>query len=282
MPPGVPSLFKRLFGHPASRPLNAAAAPVGEVLYAVGDIHGRQDLLVPLLGKIAFDATRLGPQTHAELIFLGDYVDRGSNSRGVIQLVMSTFAQTDLWTVTALMGNHERTLLRFLDDPSVWPTWEPFGAAQTLLSYGVRPPEPGRRDPADWARARDELNARMPQAHKDFLAGLPMTAERGGYLFVHAGVRPDTPLAQQTENDLLWIREAFLGSEQRLEKVIVHGHTPAAEPFLGNHRIGLDTGAYASNVLTAVKLWGVQRALIQAHGPTDTVLHPPRLVATAH
>jgi serine/threonine protein phosphatase 1 len=263
---GVKAMLGRLLGGSGDKPLNAAAAPIGAVIYAVGDIHGRRDLLVPLLRKISQDAAQMGEGARPEIIFLGDYVDRGPNSRGVIQLIVSSIAQAEFWTVTALMGNHEVTLLKFLDDPLVWDRWVEFGATETLASYGVVPPEPGSDDVEDWARASRELNAAMPQAHKDFLANRPLTAERGGYLFVHAGVRPDTPLDAQTEHDLLWIRDEFLSSQRKLEKVIVHGHTPAVEPFFSEHRIGLDTGAYATDVLSAAKLWGAQRALIQVRG----------------
>jgi serine/threonine protein phosphatase 1 len=275
MPAGVRSILKRFMGHddPATADaamVNAATVPEGLVIYAVGDVHGRLDLLYPLLQKIALDAARLAPDMRPELIFLGDYVDRGANSRGVIELVLSAFKETDFWSVTALKGNHEATLLAFLDNPLVWADWAAFGAPETLTSYGVRPPASASGED-DWARASRELNARMPQAHKHFLSGLPVTAQRGDYLFVHAGVRPQVPLDAQTEDDLLWIRNEFLLSKKRLEKVIVHGHTPAEEAYIGDNRIGVDTGAYATNVLTAAKLSGAERTLIQVRGPHDTI-----------
>jgi serine/threonine protein phosphatase 1 len=269
MPTGARSIFRRLLGGAAKAEPALAQAPAGTTLYVIGDIHGRSDMLQALLRKIAYDA--LSRQSGAdrderrELILLGDYVDRGPDSRGVIDLILSTRAERDFWTVTALKGNHEAALLQFLDEPSFWPMWADYGARDTLLSYGVSPPNRAS-DPEDWVRASRELNEALPDAHRAFLADLPLVAERGDYLCVHAGVRPDTPLDSQTEQDLLWIRDDFLKSQRRLEKVIVHGHTPAAEAFLGAHRIGLDTGAYATSILSAVKLKGVERTVIQARG----------------
>jgi serine/threonine protein phosphatase 1 len=148
--------------------------------------------------------------------------------------------------------------------------WSPFGARETLTSYGVTPPD-WQAGEEDWKRASDDLRRAMPIEHREFLAGLALTAERGDYLCVHAGVRPGAPLANQVEQDLLWIRDDFLRSERRLEKVIVHGHTPAEEAYLGEHRIGLDTGAYATSVLTAVRLQGTERTLLQVRGAEDTI-----------
>ncbi len=266
MPPGARSIFQRLLG--AKNPAPAASAPSGATLYVVGDVHGRLDLLHPLLRKIAFDAARFEDGGERELIFLGDYVDRGPDSRGVINLILSTMAEREFWTVTPLKGNHEAALLGFMDDPTSWPGWSQFGARETLSSYGVDPPDWAAGE-EDWTRASRELNAAVPLEHKSFLHGLELATERGDYLFAHAGVRPNVPLDMQTEQDLLWIRDDFLRSERRLDKVIVHGHTPAEEAYLGEHRIGLDTGAYATNVLTAVKLKGTDRTLIQVRGPED-------------
>ena len=261
MPSGARSLFQRLMPGSAKTPV--ALAPEGVVLYVVGDVHGRVDLLLGLLRKIAFDAARNETDTRRELIFLGDYVDRGPDSRGVIDLILSTEAERDFWQVTALKGNHEAALLQFLDDPNFWPMWSEFGARETLLSYGVSPPVRGS-DETDWLRASRQLNEALPDDHRAFLQGLELVADRGDYLCVHAGVRPGVPLDQQGEEDLLWIRDDFLRSEKRLSKVIVHGHTPSEEAYVGAHRIGVDTGAYATSVLTAIKLKDAEQTLIQA------------------
>jgi serine/threonine protein phosphatase 1 len=261
MPPGARSLLQRLM--PGQGRAAPSHAPAGLVLYVIGDVHGRTDLLRTLLRKIAYDAAKYESTTARELVFLGDYVDRGQDSRGVIELILSTRAERDFWSVTALKGNHEQALLQFLDDPEIWQMWSEFGARETLLSYGVNPPVRGS-DADDWARASREMNAAMPQDHRRFLQSLELMVERGDYLCAHAGVRPGVPLDRQTEQDLLWIRDDFLRSERRLGKVIVHGHTPSEEAYVGDHRIGLDTGAYATSVLTAIKLKGVERTLIQA------------------
>jgi len=260
MPPGARSLLQRFLPGQRAAP---ALAPEGVALYVIGDIHGRSDLLHGLLRKIAFDAAKLEPQTKRELIFLGDYIDRGPDSRGVIDLILSTGEERDFWTVTALKGNHEQALMQFLDDPELWPIWSGFGARETLLSYGVQPPAPGS-EREDWERASRQMNAAVPSSHRRFLEDLEILAVRGDYLCVHAGVRPGQALDRQVEEDLLWIRDDFLRNERRLDKVIVHGHTPAEEAYVGVHRIGLDTGAYATSVLTAIKLKGAERVLIQA------------------
>lgn len=261
MPAGALSFLQRLM--PGSDRAAPARAPEGLALYVVGDVHGRSDLLHSLLRKIAFDAARHEEGTRRELVFLGDYVDRGPDSRGVVDLILATAAERDFWSVTALKGNHEQALMQFMVEPELWPMWQGFGARETLLSYGVSPPAAGS-EPEDWARASRELNAAIPQTHRRFLESLDLVAERGDYLCAHAGVRPGSPLNQQTEQDLLWIRDDFLRNERRLAKVIVHGHTPAEAAYVGPHRIGLDTGAYATSLLTAIKLKGAERTLIQA------------------
>lgn len=261
MPAGGLSFLQRFMpGHERAAP---ARAPEGLALYVIGDIHGRLDLLRGLLRKIAVDIARHEAGAKRELVFLGDYVDRGPDSRGVIDLILATAGERGFWTVTALKGNHEQALMQFMNEPELWPMWQGFGARETLLSYGVNPPGAGS-EPDDWARASRQLNAAVPPDHKRFLDELKLFADRGDYLCAHAGVRPGSPLNQQTEQDLLWIRDEFLRNERRLEKVIVHGHTPAEEAYVGAHRIGLDTGAYATNLLTAIKLKGEERVLIQA------------------
>ena len=260
MPSSGLSLLQRFLPGPGRSP--PSLAPAGAALYVVGDIHGRADLLKALLRTIALDAIRLESGSARELIFLGDYVDRGPDSKGVFDLILSTGAERTFWSTTLLKGNHEQAMLQFLDDPEIWPTWSQFGARETLTSYGVAPPGQFSA-PEDWARASRELNRALPADHRALLQSLQLTAERGDYLCVHAGVRPGAPLEAQTEQDLLWIREDFLRSEKRLSKVIVHGHTPTEEAYLGPHRIGLDTGAYATGLLTAVKLKGAERTLLQ-------------------
>jgi serine/threonine protein phosphatase 1 len=248
-------LLSRIFGK--RRAAASAWAPDGTVIYAIGDVHGRSDLLRLLLTKIEADAA--GETGTVELIFLGDYVDRGRDSRGVVDAILELAGNPRL-RVYALKGNHEEAVLTFLTDPATGPAWSQHGGRETLQSYGVTPPASVGQ--ADWAAIRDEFVKALPPAHRSFFQSLEAVIERGDYVFVHAGLRPGTPIAQQAEQDLLWIRQDFLMHEGRHEKVVVHGHTPEPEPFLGEHRIGVDTGAYATNVLTAVKLKGAERSFL--------------------
>ena len=227
------------------------------VVYAIGDIHGRIDLLRVLLQRIREDMATRSLLESPLLIFLGDYVDRGPASRAVIEQVMALRATH---TVVTLRGNHEDTLLRFLDDPSIGPTWMEQGGAQTLLSYGVTPPPRGEADL--WMEARDRLAEALPPSHLAFLEGLEHYALIGDYVFAHAGVRPGIPVDQQTTQDLMWIRRPFLAVDKAIDRVVVHGHTPTEEPHMGHWRIGVDTGAYATGVLTAVRLSGTDRAFL--------------------
>ena len=221
--------------------------PPEGLIYAIGDIHGRLDLLDTLLDLIAKDADG----APCELVFLGDYIDRGDQSRGVIDRLI----EVQSWSLSScfLMGNHEATLLDFLKGGPVGPSWMQYGGGETLLSYGVRPPL-GRGTDEEWEDTRQALASAISPEQLAFYQSLQLSAERGCYLFVHAGVDPNTPLAQQTERSLLWIRDEFLSATRPLERVIVHGHTPEDQPHADDRRIGLDTGAYLTGRLTAVRL----------------------------
>lgn len=228
-----------------------AQVPVGRRVYAIGDIHGRADLLCRLLEVLRKDAGEgdfVGPPI---LVFLGDYVDRGFQSREVISILLSDVMST--FETFFLKGNHEETMLQFLTDPSIGPRWGQFGGVETLVSYGVQPPRT-RNSIEEWSRASRELRKAMPPDHLRFLSRLDLTVRIGDYFFVHAGVRPSVPLDQQTESDLLWIREEFLASRKQMEAVIVHGHSPSSKPHRDSRRIGLDTAAYISGRLTAARL----------------------------
>jgi serine/threonine protein phosphatase 1 len=243
------------------KPARAAFAPAGRVFYVIGDIHGRADLLEDLLNQIIGDAERLEDGVEREIIFLGDYVDRGPDSRLVIDMVLAARSDRRFAAVTALKGNHEDALLRFLRDANVWPVWSQYGAHETLIAYGVAPP-PANGNIEQWALARLRLEAAIPPDHLAFLEGLELSATRGDYFFVHAGVRPGVPLEHQSERDMLSIRDEFITCPEPFDKVVVHGHT-VGEPYLGANRIALDTGAYASGVLTAIKLKDGERTLLQ-------------------
>ena len=229
-------------------------APEGAVLYAIGDIHGAAELLDRLLEKIDKDA---GGLEQAQLIFLGDYVDRGPDSKGVIERLASLNKEQP--ETVFLKGNHEAVMLDFLADPEEMLEWLDWGGDETLRSYGVSGAltKPGEDLSLELADA-------MPKAHHDFLKGLSLNHHEGDYFFVHAGVRPGVPLDEQEEDDLLWIRNRFHNTpmEERPDKVIVHGHHPLKKPLDAGWRIGVDTGACWSGVLTAVRLEGDKRKFI--------------------
>jgi serine/threonine protein phosphatase 1 len=233
-----------------------AAAPEGMRFYAIGDIHGRADLLDRLAQRIGDDLSR-GDCERALTVFVGDYVDRGLDSRGVLERL----AQEDFPTpIVALRGNHEDVMLRYLDDPSILDQWVMFGGLTTLHSYGVDAGLGMSRGGALAVHAA--FMARLPDAHRRFLEGTQLSAEYGDYFFCHAGVRPHVPLDRQDPGDLMWIRYEFLEYEGDFGKVIVHGHTPHATVEDLPNRINLDTQAYRSGTLTAVVLEGRSRRFI--------------------
>lgn len=236
----------------------------GRTVYAIGDVHGCAAELDALMLVIADDLdAQAAPRTPPPIIiFVGDYVDRGPDSKAVIERVRG-LADAGYCEVRTLKGNHEEALLQFLQDPAVGPEWAAWGGAATLASYGVSAPRL-RSDLEGWGRAQAEFAAALPVEHLRFLQELELITQVGGYAFVHAGVRPGVPLEAQSERDLLWIREDFLEYGRALPKIVVHGHTPTLEPELRPFRIGIDTGAFASGVLTAVRLKGEERKILQA------------------
>lgn len=227
--------------------------PSGRRVYAVGDIHGRADLLERLLDDLDRDIAEGDYEGRPILVFLGDYVDRGFQSKAVLDLLLAD--RLSAFETYFLKGNHEAAMLQFLQDPAIGPRWAEYGGVETLVSYSIQPPRT-RTNLEEWEQASEQLNAAMSDAHKHFLRNLDLSVRIGDYLFAHAGVRPGVPLDQQTERDLLWIREDFLQDRRPCEAVIVHGHTPTSAPFRDSRRIGIDTGAYLSGRLTAVRLEG--------------------------
>ena len=233
--------------------------PVGWRVYAVGDIHGRADLLGRLHRLIAEDAAAV-PAAVRAVVYLGDYVDRGPASAEVVDRLaggpLAGFA------AIFLKGNHEDLLIRFLDDGSSADVWLTNGGVATLASYGIEVP-PGLSEPGDIEAVRRRLHRAMGPAHRDFLGRLRLSHGIGDYLFVHAGVRPGVPLDAQEARDLMWIRHAFLDWPEPFAKMVVHGHTvtPAAE--VRANRIGIDTGAYATGRLTCLVLDGAARRFLQ-------------------
>ena len=246
----------RLFGRKGRSP---PSAPPETRIYAIGDIHGRADLLRTLNGLIRDDAaSRRAPRS--VVVYLGDYVDRGPHSREVIDLLLA--APPAGFEHIHLRGNHEDFMLRFLADVSVGPSWLSNGGRETLESYGVDPP--GLFAGTDALElALRALAARLPAAHVEFLRSLRLLHEEGDFCFVHAGVRPGVPLEQQREQDLLWIRDEFLSSNAEFGRIVVHGHSITPVPDVRRNRIGIDTGAFRSERLTCLVLEGSEWAFLQ-------------------
>ena len=235
--------------------------PAGYRVYAIGDVHGRLDLLNVALGLIEAD---IDARKNAQniIVFLGDLIDRGPSSAQVIERVR-TYRRSGVRTVF-LGGNHEEVLLRILRGESQFlRDWLNFGGAECAKSYGIRPASLKRMD---LNKAVAILREKVPEAHQAFLKTFVDTFRIGSYLFVHAGVRPGVPLADQTQSDLRWIRDPFLETDHDHGFIVVHGHTIAEEIDVRGNRIGLDTGAYRSGVLTAIGLEGRERWFLQT-GP---------------
>lgn len=243
--------FLRRKPPPATSPIYRL--PPQTRLYVVGDIHGRLDLLEQILEKIQADAAE-GSQLRREVVFLGDYVDRGFQSRGVIDCLRSALPAG--FATTFLRGNHEEVMLRFYDgDLGIALDWLYFGGRETLASYGIAPP------PANLAREKlpalqAELAAKLPADHVAFLRATQLHYVCGDYTFVHAGLRPGLGLAQQLREDLLFIRSDFMQSNDDLGTRVVHGHTVVEAPEVRPNRISIDTGAYATGRLTCAVLEG--------------------------
>lgn len=245
-----------------------SAIPPGWVVYAIGDIHGRLDLLEMLIAAIGRDHAESAPQQQALIVLLGDYIDRGPSSAGVIEAIINLEARTGL-TVRALKGNHEQALLAFLSDSAKGAPWLAHGGVEALASYGVIA---SRTPPlSELLSIRNQLLSVLPQDHLAFFQGLKTLLIFGDYIFVHAGLRPGRPINEQTEHDLLWIRDDFLRKPWPESTVVVHGHTPVSEVEVDSNKIGVDTGAFATGILTALRLELDQRRLVQVStGPTPS------------
>jgi serine/threonine protein phosphatase 1 len=224
--------------------------PPNTRIYAIGDIHGRADLLDQIYERIEGDIGRDEP-AGIEIVHLGDYVDRGPDSRGVIERII---AMSERHNVVTLKGNHEDILLRFFDNPESFRFWQRLGAVETLVSYGLGPQVLSRGD--DFGALSAALHAALPETHKQFLSRLPLTYECGDFLFVHAGLRPGIPVNRQSAEDLMTIRDDFLHHTERFEKFVIHGHTPVRSPDIRSNRINIDTGAYATGQLTCLVIEG--------------------------
>ena len=242
----------RLFGGRSERMLPELPAPYR--LYAIGDVHGRDDLLADLLETIEADSARRGP-AKLVLVFLGDLIDRGPSSAEVVER-LRTYRPAGTRLIF-LAGNHEEVLLRIVDGESrLIPDWLRFGGADCLRSYGA---DPQRLSKMASEPALEIIRTAIPPAHIDFLRSFDDTFRAGDYLFVHAGIRPGVPLAEQSASDLRWIREPFLADRAEHGFMVVHGHTIREAVEERVNRIGIDTGAYRTGVLTALGIEGTDR-----------------------
>jgi serine/threonine protein phosphatase 1 len=220
--------------------------PDGVRVYAIGDIHGRADLLDGVLSHIDSDLAKT-PVSNSLEVFLGDYVDRGPDSRGVLdRLVARNLTRPMIF----LKGNHEAFLSQFVSKPAILGDWQRIGGLETLMSYGLTPSI--NADTVTQAKLAAALDQAMPPSHRRFLDDLKSSFAFGDFYFVHAGVRPGISLAKQREEDLLWIRNEFLLCEDDFGKIVVHGHTPVPQVDIRSNRINIDTGAYATGRLTCL------------------------------
>ncbi len=219
-------------------------------IYAIGDVHGRLDLLLEAEHRIRADIRKCGRP--GLVVLLGDYIDRGNNSAGVLSHLGDS-VETGLRRI-ALCGNHEELFRRFLHDPLGHLQWLELGGHETLYSYGIDGDALLARYADNAAGIRRVLRETIPTEHRTLLENLPIALRIGGYIFVHAGIRPGVALETQDDEDLLWIREPFIAEGSGLSATVVHGHTPMPEPTFGPGRIGIDTRAYASGLLTVLKI----------------------------
>ena len=247
--------LRTLFGPKPSGPV--PAIPAGERVYAVGDIHGRCDLFKAMTAAIDADDQTRGP-AQTTVVLLGDLIDRGPDSAGVVKLARAWSAQRHL---RILLGNHEEMLLEALESEEVLRNFLRFGGRETVLSYMA---DHEAYHQAELTEALALIRAALPQGDLAFIRSFEDIVTIGDYVFVHAGVRPDVPLDQQRRADLRWIREPFLSHSGSFGPVVVHGHTIFDQPRFGHNRIGIDTGAYRTGRLTALALEGTARWLIEA------------------
>ncbi|WP_133365844.1 metallophosphoesterase [Qipengyuania sediminis] len=245
----------RLFRPPAAAP--AARVPEGERWYAIGDIHGRQDLFAALVAAIEADDRAAAP-ARSQVVLLGDLVDRGPDSAGVIAHARTWAAQRP---VRLLAGNHEEMFLESFGDLEMLRHFLRHGGRETVLSYGI---DRKTYDAMSLEEVQVAMQEIVPEEDRAFLTAAEEWIEAGDYLFVHAGINPALPLAEQRRADLLWIRERFLRHPDAYSHVVVHGHTIFEGVEDTGTRIGIDTGAYRSGRLTALVLEGSARRTIQA------------------
>jgi len=220
--------------------------PEGVRIYAIGDVHGRADLLEQVFTRIDTHIAA-HPVDYPIQVLVGDYIDRGPNSREVLDRLIGRAKSSEM---VLLKGNHETFVLEFLRNPSMLQSWSQMGGLETLMSYGITPSL--NADAKMQKELATTLQATLPKSHLILLQNLQSSFSCGGFFFAHAGARPGVPLTDQREADLLWIRDEFLLYEGKFEKIIVHGHTPVRVVDMRPNRINIDTGAYATGKLTCI------------------------------
>lgn len=248
-------MLKRLFKrNKPSRPIDNASVPEGRRVYAIGDVHGRNDLLNILIEKILADNSGRS-SAESEIIFLGDLIDRGPDSAQVIETTMQL--KKNASAVRFLMGNHEEVYLAAVrGEEKAVRFFNRIGGRETILSYDITMKE---YIGLDMAQLTERMPSLIPQHHIDFVSAFENMITIGDYAFVHAGIKPGVALSEQKPKHLRWIREEFLEEDSPHEKVIVYGHTISDNVVEANNRIGIDTGAYESGKLTALVLEGSER-----------------------
>jgi serine/threonine protein phosphatase 1 len=254
------AMLSRLFKKTAVlRPIDTARVPDGMRIYAIGDIHGRDDLLNALLTQIEADDLARGA-ADTQIIFLGDLVDRGPGSAAVVETALAL--KTSGRNVRFLMGNHEEVFVSACrkSDPKVTRFFLRIGGEATVLSYPITRAE---YMTLDMEQLTERLDRLVPREHVEFIESFEDQIIIGDYVFVHAGIRPGVPLSDQKQSDMRWIREEFIDQRGDLEKVVVYGHTIYEEVEERGSRIGIDTGAYDSGKLTALALEGGERWFLQ-------------------
>lgn len=265
---------------------SARGTPAGAVVVAVGDIHGRLDLLEVAIDQLDALARSMPVDQKFTAVFLGDYIDRGAESKGVVARLIE-LRRSAPWEVVFLRGNHEQFLLDMIDGVAEGTAWLDYGGVETLRSYGIDWPPPAGGRAAE--RLGERLRQAVPAEHVRFLRETGLCLELGDYIFVHAGLRPDRLLSEQSDADKMWFR--YYADEEPLHgRTVVHGHTPRSRPVLGRWRIGIDTGAYDSGELTLLRLEGAEikflrvtlsgavewPAIDRPHDRHDTVKSPSR------
>lgn len=240
----------------------AASGPPGIRIYAIGDIHGRFDLLQEMHRKIGKDLARRQPADW-RVIHLGDYVDRGPQSRDVIEFLLERQNLHGPDRIVALVGNHDQGFLDFMESTEGEMLFARFGGDTTAASYGV---DADFTSPATRQKARDDLRYAVPPSHLAFLGSLSRAIDFGDFFFCHAGIRPGLALDAQDPTDLIWIRDEFLDDERLHEKVVVHGHTPVSVAEIRRNRVNLDTRAYATGRMMALVIEEAEKDLIEIRG----------------